>query len=33
MKIDYQDRIDEYLLDRVSNEERNGCESDVAADA
>ena len=33
MKIDYQDRIDEYLLDRMSDEERNSFESDVAEDA
>ena len=33
MKIDYQDRIDDYLLDRMSNEERNSFESDVAEDA
>ena len=33
MKIDYQDRIDEYLLDRMSDEERKSFESDAAEDA
>lgn len=33
MKIDFQDRIDDYLLDRMSDEERNRFESDVAGDA
>ena len=33
MKIEFQDRIDDYLLDRMSNEERNSFESDVAEDA
>lgn len=33
MKIDFQDRIDDYLLDRMSEEERKSFESDVAADA
>ena len=33
MKIDYLDRIDDYLLDRMSNEERNSFASDVAEDA
>ena len=33
MKIDFQDRIDDYLLDRMSDEERNSFESDVAENA
>lgn len=33
MKIEFQDRIDEYLLDRMSDEGRNSFESDVAEDA
>lgn len=33
MKIDFQDRIDDYLLDRMSDEERNSFESDAAKDA
>lgn len=33
MKIEYQDRIDDYLLDRMSDEERNNFESDATADA
>ena len=32
MKIDFQDRIDDYLLDRMSDEERKSFESDAAAD-
>ena len=32
MKIDFQDRIDDYLLNRMSDEERKSFESDVAAD-
>ncbi len=31
MKMDFQDRIDDYLLNRMSAEERNSFESDVAA--
>jgi hypothetical protein len=30
MKIDFQDRIDDYLLDRMSDEERKSFESDAA---
>jgi len=33
MKIDFQDRIDDYLLDRMSDEERNSFESDAAENA
>ena len=33
MKKDYQDRIDDYLLGRMSDEEKKSFESDVAADA
>ena len=33
MKIDYQDRIDDYLLDRMSAEERKRFESDAIANA
>lgn len=33
MKIEFQDRIDDYLLDRMSDEERKSIESDAAADA
>ena len=33
MKIDYQDRIDDYLLDRMSDEERIRFETDAADDA
>ena len=33
MKIDFQDRIDDYLLDRMSDEERKSFESDAAEDA
>ena len=33
MKIDFQDRIDDYLLNRMSDEERKSFESDVASDA
>ncbi len=33
MKMDFQDRIDDYLLDRMSDEERKSFESEVAADA
>lgn len=33
MKIDFQDRIDDYLLDRMSDEERKCFESDTAEDA
>ena len=33
MKIEFQDRIDDYLLDRMSDEERKSFESDAAADA
>ena len=33
MKIEFQDRIDEYLLDRMSDEERKSFESDAAVDA
>lgn len=32
MKIDFQDRIDDYLLDRMSDEERKCFESDAAKD-
>ena len=32
MKIEFQDRIDEYLLDRMSDEERKSFESDAALD-
>ena len=32
MKIDFQDRIDDYLLDRMSDEERKSFESDAAED-
>lgn len=32
MNIDFQDRIDNYLLDRMSDEERNCFESNVAGD-
>ena len=32
MKIDFQDRIDDYLLNRMSDEERKSFESDAAAD-
>ena len=33
MKIEFQDRIDDYLLGRMSDEERNSFESDAAEDA
>lgn len=33
MKIEFQDRIDNYLLDRMSDEERKSFESDATADA
>ena len=33
MKIEFQDRIDEYLLDRMSDEERKSFESDAVEDA
>ena len=33
MKIEFQDRIDDYLLDRMSDEQRNSFESDAAKDA
>jgi len=33
MKIEFQDRIDDYLLGRMSDEERNNFESDATADA
>lgn len=33
MKIEFQDRIDDYLLDRMSDEERKSFESDTAEDA
>lgn len=33
MKIDFQDRIDDYLLNRMSGEERKSFESDAANDA
>lgn len=33
MKIEFQDRIDDYLLDRLSDEERKSFESDAAEDA
>ena len=33
MKIEFQDRIDEYLLDRMPDEERKSFESDAAEDA
>lgn len=33
MKIEFQDRIDDYLLDRMSDEERKSFESDAAKDA
>ena len=33
MKIEFQDRIDDYLLDRMSDEERKKFESDAAEDA
>lgn len=33
MKIEIQDRIDDYLLDRMSDEERNSFESDAAENA
>lgn len=33
MNIEFQDRIDDYLLGRMSDEERNSFESDAAADA
>ena len=33
MKIEFQDRIDDYLLDRMSDEERKSLESDVVEDA
>lgn len=33
MKIEFQDRIDDYLLDRMSDEERKSFESDAAEDA
>lgn len=33
MNIDFQDRIDDYLLDRMSDEERKRFESDATADA
>ena len=33
MKIEFQDRIDEYLLDRMSDKERKSFESDAAEDA
>lgn len=33
MKIEFQDRIDKYLLDRMSDEERKSFESDAAEDA
>ena len=32
MKIDFQDRIDDYLLNRMSDEERKSFESDAAVD-
>ena len=32
MKIDYQDRIDEYLLNRMTDEERSTFEQDVNHD-
>ena len=32
MKIEFQDRIDDYLLDRMSDEERNSFELDAAED-
>ena len=32
MKIDFQDRIDDYLLDRMSDEERDSFKSDTAED-
>ena len=32
MKIDFQDRIDDYLLDRMSDEERKSFETDAAED-
>lgn len=33
MKIEFQDRIDDYLLDRLSDEERKSFETDAAEDA
>ena len=33
MKIEFQDRIDDYLLDRMSDEERKSFESDATEDA
>ena len=33
MKIEFQDRIDDYLLNRMSDEERQAFESEVADDA
>lgn len=33
MKIEFQDRIDDYLLDRMSDEERNSFETDAAEDS
>lgn len=33
MKIEFQDKIDDYLLDRMSDEERKSFESDTAEDA
>ena len=33
MKIEFQDRIDDYLLDRMSDEERKSFESDTVEDA
>ena len=33
MKIEFQDRIDDYLLDRMSDDERKSFESDTAEDA
>ena len=33
MKIEFQDRIDDYLLDRMSDEERRSFESDTVEDA
>ena len=33
MKIEFQDRIDDYLLDRMSDEERKSFESDAVTDA
>ena len=33
MKIEFQDRIDDYLLDRMSDEERTSFETDAAEDA